>query len=113
MVTRTAQWVDLPPTLRKAYRWILAVLVFCLLGAAGLLVDHLTRNAAAVDVARFWMQRLDLSMPAFWPAGTLLRVPESTSPAVVPCLEPWDMDLQGADLVAAARLWRLREKEAP
>jgi hypothetical protein len=59
-----------------------ALLVLPLLLMGLLFADSLGRVNKQTDPAEEWMRVLDLSAPAFWPSGTLLRQPEWRSPAV-------------------------------
>lgn len=102
----------LPPSLRTARRLLFAVFLICLLLAGGMSTDRFVRSGDPVDAAA-WMRRLDLSMPALWPAGTLLRAPETASPAVLPRLGPHDCDPWDETCIATA--WQLcpRQKVTP
>ena len=81
--------------MRKA-RWIVtAALVFPLAVAAAIAVDLSARASHQDRSARQWMEALDLSSPAFWPAGTLQRFPQALPPGVGLRLSPlfdWDRD---------------------
>jgi hypothetical protein len=87
--------------------------LFCMLLVCGMTADRVARTVNQADAAAGWMRRLDLSMPALWPAGTLLRAPESASPAVLPRLAPKDIDPWNETRIAAAWQWCPGSKVAP
>lgn len=68
--------------LRRARRLAALALLLPLGTVAAIGGDILLRAADQDRVAIEWMQRLDLSLPALWPAGTPQRHPETLSPAV-------------------------------
>ena len=81
--------------IRRA-RWIVAAaLVFPLAVAAAIAVDLSARSNHQDRSACRWMEALDLSLPAFWPAGTFQRFPQALPPAVGLRMSPlfdWDRD---------------------
>lgn len=84
------RYSHLPPSLRSARRLIVVAFLVCLLLVAGMTANGFLCASDSAAVA--WMRRLDLSMPALWPAGTLERAPEIASPAVLLRLSPRDGD---------------------
>lgn len=81
--------------MRRA-RWVVAVaFVFPLAIAALITVDLLVRADHQDLIACQWMEALDLSSPAFWPAGTVQRNPQALPPGVGLRMSPlfdWDRD---------------------
>ena len=81
--------------LQRARLLVLAAFILPIGIILGVTADlHLRANRQDRDALR-WMQALDLSSPAFWPAGTLQRHPQSLPPAVDVRMSPvfdWDRD---------------------
>lgn len=98
------RWPYLPKQLRAARRLLVSMLLVCILLAGGMTANYFIRSMDQFDAAGAWMRRLDLSMPVLWPAGTLLRAPESASSAVLPRLTPRDIDPW--DETRIALLWQ-------
>jgi hypothetical protein len=65
------------------------LLLLSLLTIVALVLDIRVRSADQDQNAVRWMRRLDLSTPAFWPAGTASRSPAHPSPAVDLRLTPF------------------------
>lgn len=87
--------IDMDKMMRRA-RWIVAAaLVLPLVAIAAISVDVSVRAGRQDLVARRWMAVLDLSSPAFWPAGTVNRTPQALPPAMDLRMSPlfdWDRD---------------------
>jgi hypothetical protein len=65
-----------PAPLRGARCLLTIALVACAAIVLALVVDLRLRAPDRDNAARAWMQALNLSAPALWPAGTVLRHPE-------------------------------------
>lgn len=74
-------------------RWARRLVALALLVPLGAVVlvggDTWLRSADQDRAAIQWMQDLDLTTPAFWPAGTPQRHPETMTPAVDLRLTPF------------------------
>ncbi|KJS31046.1 MAG: hypothetical protein VR64_13275 [Desulfatitalea sp. BRH_c12] len=63
--------------LRQAKLWVQGAILISLVVLGGIVVDGLLRANRQDQGAAVWMQQLDLSSPAFWPAGTVQRYPNA------------------------------------
>jgi hypothetical protein len=82
-----------PPSSRWARWCVILALGLPLLIATAIVTDNRRRARQADQAAALWFERLDLSLPALWPAGTPQRHPETLWPGVDLRLMPaWPLD---------------------
>ena len=66
-----------------ARRLLILSIIFSMFVALAIAMDISVRSSHQADRSREWMQALNLSAPALWPAGTPMRHPEAMHPGVV------------------------------
>ncbi len=77
------------PGTGSAYHILALLMAITLLAAALPAADWLLRAREQDRPAAHWMKALDMSMPAFWPAGAAQRLGWNSTPAVDPRPAPF------------------------